>query len=99
MLGIRVSISVGLISVLISLVLGVTFGALAGYFRGWVDDLVMYIVNVTWSIPTLLLVFAIVLAVGRGFLQIFIAVGLTMWVEVARLVRGQVMSLREKEFI
>ncbi len=98
-MGIRVSISVGLISVLISLVLGVTFGALAGYFRGWVDDLVMYIVNVTWSIPTLLLVFAIVLAVGRGFWQIFIAVGLTMWVEVARLVRGQVMSLREKEFI
>ena len=58
LLGIRVSISVGLISVLISLVLGVTSGALAGYFRGWVDDLVMYIVNVTWSIPTLLLVFA-----------------------------------------
>lgn len=99
LLGIRVSISVGLISVLISLVLGVTFGALAGYFRGWVDDIVMYIVNVTWSIPTLLLVFAIVLAVGRGFWQIFIAVGLTMWVEVARLVRGQVMSIREKEFI
>lgn len=99
LLGIRVSISVGLISVLISVLLGVTFGALAGYFRGWVDDAVMYIVNVTWSIPTLLLVFAIVLAVGRGFWQIFIAVGLTMWVEVARLVRGQVMSLREKEFI
>lgn len=99
LLGIRVSISVGIISVLISLIVGVSLGAIAGYFRGWVDDLVMYFVNVTWSIPTLLLVFALVLAVGRGFWQIFIAVGLTMWVEVARLVRGQVMSLREKEFI
>ena len=99
LLGIRVSISVGLVSVFISLLLGVSLGALAGYFRGWIDDAIMFIVNVTWSIPTLLLVFAIVLAVGRGFWQIFIAVGLTMWVEVARLVRGQVMSLREKEFI
>ena len=84
---------------IISLFLGILLGALAGYFRGWVDDITMWLVNVTWSIPTLLLVFAITLAMGKGFWQIFIAVGLTMWVSVARLVRGQVMAIRELEYI
>ena len=59
----------------------------------------MWLVNVTWSIPTLLLVFAITMALGKGFWQIFIAVGLTMWVSVARLVRGQVMVIKELEFV
>jgi len=98
-IGTRVSLAVGLIAVLISLTLGIILGALAGYFKGWVDEVVMWLVNVTWSIPTLLLVFAITLAMGKGFWQIFIAVGLTMWVSVARLVRGQVMSVKELEFV
>lgn len=97
--GTVVSLSVGLISVLISLVIGITLGAMAGYFRGWVDDVIMWLINVVWSIPTLLLVIAITLALGKGFWQVFVAVGLTMWVEVARIVRGQVLSIREKEFI
>ena len=59
----------------------------------------MWFINVVWSIPTLLLVIAITFALGRGFWQIFVAVGLTMWVEVARVVRGQIMSIREKEFV
>src|SRR6202008_2370768 len=71
----------------------------AGYYRGKVDDIIMWFINVIWSIPTLLLVFAITLALGKGFWQVFIAVGLTMWVDVARIVRGQVMSLREENFI
>ena len=91
--------AVGLIAVLISLSLGIVLGALAGYFKGWVDEVVMWLVNVTWSIPTLLLVFAITMAMGKGFWQIFIAVGLTMWVSVARLVRGQVMAVKELEFV
>ncbi len=99
LLGTRVSISIGFISVLISLIIGITLGAIAGYYRGFVDDVIMWIINVVWSIPTLLLVIAITLALGKGFWQIFIAVGLTMWVEVARVVRGQVLSLKEKEFI
>ncbi len=99
MAGTVVSLSVGTISVLISLLLGVTLGAIAGFFKGWVDDLIMYLINVVWSIPSLLFVIAIVLALGKGFSQVFIAVGLTMWVEVARVVRGQVFSVREKEFI
>jgi len=99
MIGVRVSLSVGLIAVLISLTIGILLGALAGYFRGWVDDVIMWFINVIWSIPTLLLVFAITLALGKGFWQVFIAVGLTMWVNVARLVRGQVLAVRELEYV
>ncbi len=98
-LGARVSLSVGFIAVFISLVIGILMGALAGYYRGRVDDLIMWLINVVWSVPTLLLVIALTMVMGKGFWQIFIAVGITMWVEVARVVRGQVMSLREKEFI
>ncbi|MGE5381808.1 MAG: ABC transporter permease, partial [Omnitrophica WOR_2 bacterium] len=99
MIGTRVSLSVGFISVLISLIFGILLGSLAGFFRGWVDDLIIWFINVIWSIPTLLLVIAITFALGKGFWQVFIAVGLTMWVEVARVVRGQIISLREKEFV
>lgn len=97
--GTRVSLAVGLITVLISLTIGIFLGAIAGYFRGRVDDVIMWLINVIWSIPTLLLVFGITLALGKGFWQIFIAVGLTMWVTVARLIRGQVLALRELEYI
>ena len=93
-IGLRISLAVGLIAVIISLLLGILLGALAGYYRGWIDAVIMWFINVTWSIPTLLLVFAITIAMGKGFWQIFIAVGLTMWVNVARLVRGQVMAIR-----
>jgi ABC-type dipeptide/oligopeptide/nickel transport system permease subunit len=97
--GVRVSLGVGFIAVLISLTIGILLGALAGYFRGRTDDVIMWLINVIWSIPTLLLVFAITLALGKGFWQVFIAVGLTMWVNVARLVRGQVLAEREKEYV
>ncbi len=97
--GAVISLSVGLIAVIISLVIGIALGALAGYYRGWVDELIMWFINVIWSIPALLLVIAITLVIGKGFEKTFIAVGLTMWVEIARVVRGQVMSVREKEFI
>lgn len=99
LVGVRVSLSVGLITVLISLSIGVLLGAMAGYFRGWVDDAIMWFINVIWSIPTLLLVFAITLMLGKGFWQVFIAIGLTMWVNVARIIRGQVMSVREMEYV
>ena len=72
---------------------------LAGYFGGRIDDLLSYIMNVFWSIPTLILVFAIVLVMGRGIQNIFIAVGLTMWVDAARLVRGQVLTLKKEKYV
>lgn len=99
MAGTRISLSVGLIAVILSLVIGITLGAVSGYFKGRIDAFIVWLINVVWSIPTLLLVIAITLVLGKGFWQIFVAVGLTMWVEVARVVRGQVLGLREKEFI
>jgi len=98
-IGTRVSLSVGFISVAISLLIGIFLGAIAGYFGGRIDALISWFINVVWAVPTLLLVIAITFALGKGFWQVFIAVGLTMWVEVARVVRGQFMSLREKEFV
>jgi peptide/nickel transport system permease protein len=90
---------VGFIAVAISLIIGIFLGAIAGFFRGWLDDFVMWFVNVVWSVPTLLMVIALTMVIGKGFWQIFIAVGLTMWVDVARVVRGQVLSIREKEYV
>jgi len=98
-LGIRVSLSVGLMAVLISLFIGVSLGAIAGYFGGRADAAISWFMNVVWSLPSLLLVIAISFALGKGFWQIFIAVGLSTWVDVARLVRGQVMALKEVEFV
>lgn len=98
-LGVRISLLVGLIAVIISLTIGILLGASAGYFGGRIDDVIMLVINTVWSIPTILLVFAIVLAFGRGIGIIFLAVGLTMWVDVARLVRGQVMSLKQIQFV
>lgn len=98
-IGSRVSLSIGLVAVFISVVVGVFFGALGGYYGGKIDAFVMWLVNVIWSIPTLLLVIAITLALGKGFWQVFIAVGLTMWVEVARVVRGQFISLKQMQYV
>jgi peptide/nickel transport system permease protein len=98
-LGVRISLLVGLIAVIISLTIGILLGALAGYLGGRIDDTIMLIINTVWSIPTILLVFAIVLAFGKSIGIIFLAVGLTMWVDVARLVRGQVMSLKQIQFV
>jgi peptide/nickel transport system permease protein len=97
--GSRVSLAVGFISVFISLIIGISLGLISGYFGGFIDAIVMWLVNVVWSIPTLLMVIAISLALGKGFWQVFVAVGLTMWVEVARIVRGSVMSVRKEEYI
>jgi peptide/nickel transport system permease protein len=99
LVGTRVSLSVGLITVLISLSIGVVLGALAGFYRGKTDDLIMWFINVMWSIPSLLLVFAITLMLGKGFWQIFIAIGLIMWVSTARIVRGQVLAVRQLEYV
>lgn len=99
MIGSRVSLSVGFIAIVIALLLGITLGALAAYYGGWVDNLILWLINVVWSIPTVLLVIAITFVLGKGFWQIFIAVGLTMWVDIARVVRGEVLSIKEKEYI
>ena len=98
-LGSRISLIVGFIAVALSLMIGILVGSLGGFFRGRVDDVVVWLINVVWSIPTLLLVIAITFALGKGIGQVFIAVGLTMWVEVARIVRGQIFSVREMTYV
>ncbi len=115
MLGIRISLSIGFVAVMIALFIGIPVGAIAGFyksspprikfrnsksvFRLPVDDIVMWMINVIWAIPTLLLVFPVVFAFGQNYYTIFIAVGLTMWVDIARIVRAQVMQVRELEFV
>lgn len=98
-LGLRISFIVGLISVSISIVIGILLGLVAGYFGGIWDKIIMFLINSLWSIPTVLLVFAIVIGFGRSITVIFIAVGLTMWIEVARLVRGMVLQTKEQTYI
>ena len=98
-IGVRVSLAVGLITVILSLSIGIFLGALAGYYGGKTDQMIMWLLNVIWSIPTLLLVFALTLLLGKGFWQVFIAIGLTMWVNVARIVRGQVLAVKELEYV
>ena len=95
----RVSLAVGLITVLLSLSIGILLGAIAGYFGETADNIIMWFLNVIWSIPTLLLVFALTLLLGKGFWQVFIAIGLTMWVNVARIVRGQVLAVKQLEYV
>lgn len=98
-IGARVSIAVGLVAVVISVIIGLLMGLLAGYYRGKIDGFIMWIINIIWSLPTLMFIIALTFAIGKGFWQIFVAVGLTTWVELARIVRGQVFSIREMEYI
>lgn len=102
-LGARISLSVGFIAVFISLLIGVILGMLSGYYGGWIDKAIMWIINVFWSIPTVLLSMALLVAFPSEskyqYLIVFVAVGLTMWVDTARLIRGQFMQLKQKSFV
>ncbi len=98
--GTRISLSIGFLAVVISMILGMSLGSIAGFFGGKIDMLVMWFMSVTWSIPGIILVIAISMALqSRGVWVAFVAVGLTMWVEVARVMRGQIMSIKEKLFV
>ncbi|MCC7158507.1 MAG: ABC transporter permease subunit [Ignavibacteria bacterium] len=97
--GSRISLSVGVISESIAIFIGVILGALAGYFRGKTDALIMWFINVIWAFPSILFIIALSVVLGKGFWQSFVAIGLTGWVEIARIVRGQFFSLRETEYV
>src|SRR5688572_18043653 len=100
LLGTRISLGIGFLAVLISVTIGLLAGAIAGYLGGWVDKAIMFVMTVVWSVPGIMLVIAISLALGSKSVWVsFVAVGLTMWVDVARVVRGQVLSLKEKTYI
>lgn len=97
--GARVSLTVGLVAESIALALGVVIGAVAGYFGSWVDNLISRIMEVFASFPQILFAMGIMFAMGPGILNIFIAIGLVGWTGVARIVRGQVMQLKEMEYV
>jgi ABC-type dipeptide/oligopeptide/nickel transport system permease subunit len=100
LLGTRISLGIGLVAVLISVFVGIVIGAIAGYFGGLIDRLMQFLMTVVWSVPSIMLVIAISLALNsKGIWVSFVAVGLTMWVDVARVVRGQFLSLKEKTYI
>jgi peptide/nickel transport system permease protein len=90
---------VGLISESIAIVIGILLGSMAGYFRGKTDMVVMWLVNVIFAFPAILLIIALSVVLGKGLWQAFVAIGLTGWVDVARIVRGQFFSLRETDFV
>ena len=97
--GARISLAVGLISQSIALALGLTFGLLAGYYGRWIDDFVMRLADVTLAFPTLLLLIAMVAALQPSLLVVFITVGIVGWAGMARLVRGQVLVVRQLEYV
>src|ERR671927_155744 len=97
--GARVSLTVGLISQGIALLLGVTMGLLAGFYGRWVDEVVMRLADVTLAFPTLLLLIALVAALQPSLTVVFLTIGLVGWAGMARLVRGQVLVVRELEYV
>lgn len=99
LLGTRISLGVGIISMSMSIIIGFIMGAIAGWYGKWVDGFIMWIINILWAIPTLLLIFAITITIGKVFWAIFVAIGLTSWVSTARLIRGQVMQIKNQDYI
>jgi len=97
--GSQVSLSIGILVQMIVLVLGGGIGLIAGYYGGWIDNLLMRFTDIMYAFPDLLFVLIIVAALGPTLLNIFVAIGLVSWVGLARLVRGQVLSIKEKEFV
>ena len=99
MFGARVSLTVAFFAEMCSLVIGIIIGSLAGFYRKWIDDGLMWFTNVVWSIPSLLLIIALSIALGLGLWQTIFAIGITEWVDMARIVRGQFFALRETEYV
>lgn len=99
MLGIRVTLLVAIVASLVSLVIGVTYGAVAGYVGGRVDAVMMRIVDTLYALPFIFFVILLMVAFERNFLLIFVAIGAINWLDMARIVRGQTLSLREREFV
>jgi oligopeptide transport system permease protein len=97
--GARVSLAVGLTATLVSLVIGVAYGATAGYLGGRIDELMMRFVDVLYSIPYIFLVIILMVIFNRNFFLLFVAIGAVEWLTMARIVRGQTLSLKQKEFI
>ena len=97
--GARISLTIGVLTTLVALVIGVIYGAIAGYFGGRLDAVMMRIIDVLYAVPTLFLVIILVSAFGNNFLLIFLSIGAVEWMTLARIVRGQTLSIKEKEYM
>jgi len=95
----RISLTVGLMASLVSAIVGVIYGSISGFLGGKTDNILMRIVDVLYAIPFIFLVIILMVYFGRNFILLFVALGLTQWLTMARIVRGQVLSLRHKEFV
>ena len=99
MMGVRITLVVAIVASLVSLVIGVTYGAIAGYVGGRVDAVMMRFVDTLYALPFIFFVILLMVAFERNFLLIFVAIGAVNWLDMARIVRGQTLSLREREFV
>jgi oligopeptide transport system permease protein len=99
LMGLRVSLAVGVVATFVSLVIGVLWGSVAGYVGGRVDELMMRIVDVLYSLPFIFFVILLMVTFGRNFILMFVAIGAVEWLTMARIVRGQTLSLKQREFI
>ena len=97
--GARISLSCGFVASLISLFIGVTYGAIAGFIGGAVDNIMMRIVDIISSVPSMLYIILLMVVLGNGLTNVFIVIGITGWLGMARLVRGEVLSLKQREFV
>jgi peptide/nickel transport system permease protein len=97
--GAQISLSVGFVAVGISIILGMTFGSLSGYYGGWADRIIMRVIDIMLSVPTFFLILAVIAFIGSSIWNIMIIIGLTSWMGVARLVRAEFLSLKEREYV
>lgn len=98
-LGTKISLYIGFCAVIISLIIGTSIGLIAGYYQGIIDKILVNIMTIFWSLPSILLVLSLALVLGRGLWQVFVAIGITLWVDIARMVRGKTMELVKKEYV
>lgn len=99
MIGVRISLAIGMLASVMALVIGVTWGATAGYLGGRIDNLMMRIVDILYSLPFIFFVILLLVFFGRSLIIIFIAIGATEWLDMARIVRGQTLSIKRREFV
>jgi len=99
MWGCRISLMIGIVASLVSVIIGVTWGAVAGYVGGSIDSLMMRVVDILYAVPFIPFVIVLVVLFGRNIFLMFVAIGVVSWLDIARIVRGQTLSLRNKEFI
>lgn len=97
--GTQIAMSIGFVTCLIAIPIGLTLGALAGYFGGWVDDLIVWIYSTISSIPRIMLLISIAFVMGRGLSSVYLALGLTSWVGLCRMIRGEVLKHKNREYV